>query len=189
VTDCVGRIDLRDMPGGRMLSAVPRRPAVVDPAFGRALKALREAKGWYQGDLSKATAISQGSVSDWETAQVHPSREHLTRLASALDVTVTYLNDIIEGRGEKIVRSDLPGHAGRGTSASGPRKAGDDAPISAPPNRLHELEVENARLRRQLRAAQRFNRLIGAALDQGGAETPAAKHHGPKQRRRHRGGP
>jgi putative transcriptional regulator len=55
--------------------------------FGSRLKALREAKGWSQGDLAEASDMSQNGISQLETGRRQPSWEIVLKLSKALGVS------------------------------------------------------------------------------------------------------
>jgi ribosome-binding protein aMBF1 (putative translation factor) len=54
--------------------------------LGRAVRALREQKGWSQRDLADAARMTQPSVARFEAGGTTPTLPVLERLAAALDV-------------------------------------------------------------------------------------------------------
>lgn len=55
---------------------------------GLALRAVRQARGMSQADLSKATGIPQSHVCNIEAGKVNPTIKTLNRLAEALKTSV-----------------------------------------------------------------------------------------------------
>ena len=87
-----------DDPGD--ISKPASAPAALDPSaravLARNLRAARHAKGLSQGDLARATGLSQADISDIERCDpgVNPTLDRLEKLAAALDtVPGTLLSD------------------------------------------------------------------------------------------------
>lgn len=59
----------------------------VDPAFGKRLRALREAKGWSQMKLGEEAGVRYQYVARLERAESEPGWEMVLKLAEALGVT------------------------------------------------------------------------------------------------------
>jgi len=59
--------------------------------FGNRLRALRQAKGWTQEDLSARLGLTKSVVSAYETSLRYPSYDILIRITSLFNVTSDYL--------------------------------------------------------------------------------------------------
>lgn len=57
--------------------------------LGRAVRALREERGWSQSRLAKAAGMTQSAVARFEAGGTVPSLPVLDRLAQALDADLT----------------------------------------------------------------------------------------------------
>jgi len=51
----------------------------------------RKRKGWRQSDLAARVGVRGCTVADWETGRTMPRASRLSRIARALDTTVSYL--------------------------------------------------------------------------------------------------
>ena len=60
-------------------------------AFGLAVRISRERLGWSQTELSQASGIDRGYISRIETGSSDPGLRVQSRLAEALDMTLTEL--------------------------------------------------------------------------------------------------
>lgn len=68
-----------------------------DGAFGPHIKALRDAKGWTQGELARAIGMSRGTVWNIETGKVTPDTTTLVKLAAALEAELADLTGRLQG--------------------------------------------------------------------------------------------
>jgi ribosome-binding protein aMBF1 (putative translation factor) len=57
--------------------------------LGRAVRAMREERGWSQSQLAKAAGMTQSAVARFEAGGTIPSLPVLDRLAQALDADLT----------------------------------------------------------------------------------------------------
>jgi transcriptional regulator with XRE-family HTH domain len=57
--------------------------------LGRAVRALREQRGWSQAQLAAAAGMTQSAVARFEAGGTVPSLRVLDRLAQALDAELT----------------------------------------------------------------------------------------------------
>ena len=57
--------------------------------LGRAVRELRERRGWSQAQLAKASGMTQSAVARFEAGGTVPTLPVLERLAAALDVRLT----------------------------------------------------------------------------------------------------
>ena len=76
-------------------------------AFGRRLKAVREARGWTQDELSGRASLPSSVISHFETGvRGKPSADNLVKLANALSVSVDFLlgrTELPEVSDERVV--------------------------------------------------------------------------------------
>jgi transcriptional regulator with XRE-family HTH domain len=56
--------------------------------LGRAVRELRERRGWSQAQLAKASGMTQSAVARFEAGGTVPTLPVLERLAAALDVSL-----------------------------------------------------------------------------------------------------
>ena len=122
-TDRLGPVPLAD--GGRTSSLRPRNkrrrrsPATTVPAvrsaeaheaetyqIGERLRSLREQHGFSVRRLAREAGVSASLISEAERGLVEPSVGVLKRLASALDVMLTYFFSRPGMSGETVVRHD-----------------------------------------------------------------------------------
>ncbi len=54
----------------------------------RAIRQLRQDRGWTQMDLARRLGVDQGAISNWERGQRRPYRRHQQRLADLFGVSV-----------------------------------------------------------------------------------------------------
>ena len=57
--------------------------------LGRAIRDLRERRGWSQAQLAKASGMTQSAVARFEAGGTVPTLPVLERLAAALDMSLT----------------------------------------------------------------------------------------------------
>jgi transcriptional regulator with XRE-family HTH domain len=57
--------------------------------LGRAVRELRERRGWSQAQLAKASGMTQSAVARFEAGGTVPTLPVLERLAAALDVSLS----------------------------------------------------------------------------------------------------
>lgn len=59
--------------------------------IGQRIRDLRKEKKMSQSELAKMLAVSQTTVTAWETGKAEPSSSAITSLADYFDVTTDYL--------------------------------------------------------------------------------------------------
>ena len=63
----------------------------VEETFSERLKMLRKERGWSQEDLATRMDVSPGSVGNWEIGPHEPHNKTLKKLATLLEVDVSFL--------------------------------------------------------------------------------------------------
>ena len=86
------------MPEGELARLLPPRPATHTP-FGRALRELRERRGWTQEQLASRVGCTPSVISDYEVAGSYPAPENLRAVAAALGVPRLRLRALVAERG------------------------------------------------------------------------------------------
>ena len=76
---------------------LPPRPATSTP-FGRAVRELRERRGWNQRQLASRIGCTASLISDYEVAGTHPTPENLGAVAAALGVPRRRLRALVAER-------------------------------------------------------------------------------------------
>ncbi len=66
--------------------------SMADEELGLALAVLRLIRGWSQEELSKASGIRSGSISDYERNRMVPGLKTLQRLMNAMDYPLSLLS-------------------------------------------------------------------------------------------------
>lgn len=62
-----------------------------EKAFGRRLKAAREASGFTQSFVAEKLGVTRQAVGQWESAETSPNPETLRKLADLYNVSADYL--------------------------------------------------------------------------------------------------
>lgn len=60
-------------------------------AFARSLKSLRAWRGWTQMELASKSGVSRDAITSYETQKRVPSLETVSKLADALEVSISDL--------------------------------------------------------------------------------------------------
>ena len=71
-------------------------PAEIDPALGRALRALREQQGLSQEDFAHKAGITTSALSRIERGASNPTWSTITSILAALDASLRDLEAAIE---------------------------------------------------------------------------------------------
>jgi transcriptional regulator with XRE-family HTH domain len=82
----------------RVVSSVPAvaLPAEIDPALGRALRALREQRGRSQEALAHEAGLTLRTLQRIERSQANPTWSTVRRIARTLGVSLAELADAVE---------------------------------------------------------------------------------------------
>ena len=86
------------VPEGELAPLLPSRPTPSTP-FGRAVRELRERRGWNQRQLASRIGCTASLISLYETAGTHPTPENLGAVAAALGVPRRRLLALVAERG------------------------------------------------------------------------------------------
>ena len=125
------------------------RPTLADPAdLSLMVTFLRALRRWTQAELSRASGVDRGLISDYELGSKSPTRKTLQRLAAAVGLPYSHVELLLP-----IFReSRLAAEGSGGASAAGPSErdltAGvDPAILTAVRPRLarHLMELERLR--------------------------------------------
>ena len=116
-------------------------------AFGAALQALREDRGWSQGELARRAGLSHGHISRMESGWRTPTAETIDRLAAALG-----LDDAALGRMKRL--AGIPPAWAMNPHPLVERLAAVMAAPTPHPNRQVIAEVVETAIRRAERLAR-----------------------------------
>ena len=67
--------------------------ADIREQFGERIRALRQARGWTQGEMADFLAMDRSYLSEIETGKKDPSLTMLKTLATGLKTTISKLTD------------------------------------------------------------------------------------------------
>lgn len=84
--------------GADVVPPRPERGQAAQVAFGRALRAAREQRGWRPSRLAHRLGVSRGYVDRIERGEHDVRLSELPALASALDMPLAELLDMVVGR-------------------------------------------------------------------------------------------
>jgi transcriptional regulator with XRE-family HTH domain len=128
-------------------SRKPEGPLTFARVVGRWIRNARKAKGWNQKELSEASGIAQGDLSDFENGKVKISSDHIEALLAAFEVEPRHLFSLLVGTVPELEREldadgkELPAPA---THVKGPsgykKKRAAKAAVSADPPTSHRQE-------------------------------------------------
>ena len=85
------------VPEGALAPLLPQRPT-ADTPFGRAVRELRERRGWNQRQLASRIGCAASLISLYEAAGAHPTPENLGAVAAALGVPQSQLSALVAKR-------------------------------------------------------------------------------------------
>ena len=85
------------VPDGELAQLLPPRATPSTP-FGRAVRELRERRGWTQRQLAGRIGCAAGAISDYEVAGSYPAPENLGAIAAALGVPRRQLSALVAKR-------------------------------------------------------------------------------------------
>lgn len=83
-------------------------PEEVSSNLARSLQQLRELRGWTQQQLSKLSGVPRPTVANLESGSANPTLSVLTRIASALQVTLDELVSPPRASARHYPASELP---------------------------------------------------------------------------------